>query len=316
VDDVAAAPLAFLGGLLFAIPQIYLAMQADVLRVPVGPGSVHVDRYGHGGGPIILLHGFGTCTFLWRAVAPALATAGHTAYALDLFGHGESDRPPDADFGIAAQAEYLDAAMTALRLARATIVGVDLGGDVALRLAATRPDRVAKLVLINVPAFDELPARDIGVMQRSTARFAFKVTRGILGAATLLQTVLEGSVSKPEHMPTRLLARYLAPFAGRDGVNHLLTLGAAIRRADIDELDLSDVHAPTLVIRGDHDDWVDRDVSRRLASEIPKAALQRIPGVARLVPEESPDYLVELLLEFIGGADVAADDKVGASTAN
>ncbi|HWG34749.1 MAG TPA: alpha/beta hydrolase [Gemmatimonadaceae bacterium] len=289
-------------------------MQADVLRVPVGPGAVHVERYGHGGVPIVLLHGFGTCTFLWRYVAPILAEAGHTAYAIDLFGHGESDRAPDADFGIAAQAEYLDAAMTALRLARATIVGVDLGGDVALRLAATRPDRVARLVLINVPAYDELPARDIGVMQRSTARFAFKVTRGVLGATTLLQPLLEGSVALPEHMPTRLLARYLAPFAGRDGVSHLLTLGAAIRRSDIEDLDLSDVRAPTLVIRGDHDEWLSRDVANRLAADIPRATLHRIAGVARLIPEESPDNLAEQLLEFIGSAGAVADSRSSAST--
>lgn len=289
-------------------------MQADVLRVPVGPGAVHVERYGHGGVPIVLLHGFGTCTFLWRYVAPILAEAGHTAYAIDLYGHGESDRTPDADFGIAAQAEYLDAAMTALRLARATIVGVDLGGDVALRLAATRPDRVARLVLINVPAYDELPARDIGVMQRSTARFAFKVTRGVLGATTLLQPLLEGSVALPEHMPTRLLARYLAPFAGRDGVSHLLTLGAAIRRSDIEDLDLSNVRAPTLIIRGDHDEWLSRDVANRLAADIPRATLHRIAGVARLVPEESPDNLAEQLLEFIGSAGAVADSRSSAST--
>jgi len=289
-------------------------MQADVLRVPVGPGAVHVERYGHGGVPIVLLHGFGTCTFLWRYVAPILAEAGHTAYAIDLFGHGESDRTPDADFGIAAQAEYLDAAMTALRLARATIVGVDLGGDVALRLAATRPDRVARLVLINVPAYDELPARDIGVMQRSTARFAFKVTRGVLGATTLLQPLLEGSVALPEHMPTRLLARYLAPFAGRDGVSHLLTLGAAIRRSDIEDLDLSNVRAPTLIIRGDHDEWLSRDVANRLAADIPRATLHRIAGVARLIPEESPDNLAEQLLEFIGSAGAVADSRSSAST--
>ena len=289
-------------------------MQADVLRVPVGPGAVHVERYGHGGVPIVLLHGFGTCTFLWRYVAPILAEAGHTAYAIDLFGHGESDRSPDADFGIAAQAEYLDAAMTALRLARATIVGVDLGGDVALRLAATRPDRVARLVLINVPAYDELPARDIGVMQRSTARFAFKVTRGVLGATTLLQPLLEGSVALPEHMPTRLLARYLAPFAGRDGVSHLLTLGAAIRRSDIEDLDLSNVRAPTLIIRGDHDEWLSRDVANRLAADIPRATLHRIAGVARLVPEESPDNLAEQLLQFIGSADAVANSRSSVST--
>ena len=289
-------------------------MQADVLRVPVGPGASHVERYGHGGAPIILLHGFGTCTFLWRYVAPELAEAGHTAYALDLFGHGESDRTPDADFGIAAQAEYLDAAMTALRLARATIVGVDLGGDVALRLAVTRPDRVSKLVLINTPAFDELPARDIGVLQRSTARFAFKVTRGVLGAAALLEAVLEGSVAKPEHMPTRLLARYLAPFAGHDGVSHLLTLGASIRRSEIDDLDLSEVRAPTLIIRGEQDQWVGRDIASRLAAAIPNSTLKKIPGVGRLIPEENSALLTEQLLEFLGEPVVAVGDRYGTTT--
>lgn len=262
---------------------------------------MHVERYGHGGTPVILLHGFGTCTFLWRNVAPILAEAGHTAYALDLFGHGESDRSPDADFGIAAQAEYLDAAMTALRLAHATIVGLDLGGNVALRLAVTRPERVDRLVLINVPAFDEIPGGDIAALQLSTARFAFTVTRGVLGAAPLLQAVLEGSVAKPDLMPTRLLARYLAPFAGRDGVNHLLTLGSSIRKSDVEDLNLSGIKAPTLILRGDHDGWVGRDIASRLAAAIPGSELTRVPGVARLIPEEAPDYLAESLLKFIDG---------------
>lgn len=289
-------------------------MQADVLRVQVGPGAVHVERYGHGGTPVILLHGFGTCTFLWRNVAPILAEAGHTAYALDLFGHGESDRSPDADFGIAAQAEYLDAAMTALRLAHATIVGLDLGGNVALRLAVTRPERVDRLVLINVPAFDEIPAGDIAALQRSTAIFAFKVTRGVLGAAPLLQTVLEGSVAKPDQMPTRLLARYLAPFAGQDGVNHLLALGSSIRKSDMEDLALSGIKAPTLVLRGDHDGWVGRDIASRLAAAIPGATFTRIPGVARLVPEEAPDYLAEALLHFIAESHANPANLSGVST--
>jgi len=246
-------------------------------------------------------------------VAPSLAEAGHTAYALDLFGYGESDRSPDADFGIAAQAEYLDAAMTALRLAHATIVGLDLGGDVALRLAVTRPERVDRLVLINVPAFDEIPGGDIAALQLSTARFAFKVTRGVLGAAPLLQAVLEGSVAQPEHMPTRLLARYLAPFAGRDGVNHLLTLGASIRKSDIDDLDLSGIKVPTLVLRGDHDGWVSRDIASRLAAAISGSVLVRVPGVARLIPEEAPDSLTDALLKFIAETDVSARNLSGAA---
>jgi pimeloyl-ACP methyl ester carboxylesterase len=281
-------------------------MQADVLRVPVGPGAMHVERFGHGGTAVILIHGFGTSSFLWRNIAPAITEAGHTAYAVDLFGHGESDRPFDADFGIAAQAEYLDAAMTALRVARGIIVGVDIGGDVALRLAATRPERVEKLVLINTPAFDEIPGRDITQMQRSTAKFAFRTTRGILGAAPLIEGVLKGSVSDPDtFMPVKLIARYLAPFVGKDGVSHLLTLASSITEDDMEEVDLRTIHVPALVIWGERDGWLDSKIADRLVNALPDGRLVRLQGVGRLVPEESPERMAELLLEFMKRRAVA-----------
>ena len=281
-------------------------MQADVLRVPVGPGAMHVERFGHGGTAVILIHGFATSSFLWRNVAPAITDAGHTAYALDLFGHGESDRPIDADFGIAAQAEYLDAAMTALRVARGIVVGVDIGGNVALRLAATRPERVEKLVLINTPAFDELPARDITQMQRSTAKFAFRTTRGVLGAAPLIEGVLKGSVSDPEtRMPVKLIARYLAPFAGRDGVNHLLTLASSITADDMEDIELQTIHVPALVVWGDEDHWVDAKMADRLVNALPDGRLVRLSGIGRLVPEENPEQMTSLLLDFMKRRAVA-----------
>lgn len=281
-------------------------MQADVLRVPVGPGAMHVERFGHGGTAVILIHGFGTSSFLWRNVAPAISDAGHTAYAIDMFGHGESDRPVDADFGIAAQAEYLDAAMTALRVARGIIVGVDIGGDVALRLAATRPERVEKLVLINTPAFDEIPARDISQMQRSTAKFAFRTTRGVLGAAPLIEGVLRGSVSDPDtKMPIKLVARYLAPFAGRDGVNHLLALASSINADDLEDVDLKTIHVPALIVWGEEDQWVDAKMADRLAHALPDGRLVRLPGIGRLVPEENPEHMSTLLLDFMKRRAVA-----------
>jgi len=281
-------------------------MQADQLRVPVGPGAMHVERYGHGGTAVILIHGFATSSFLWRNIAPAITDAGHTAYAVDLFGHGESDRPFDADFGIAAQAEYLDAAMTALRVARALLVGVDIGGDIALRLAATRPERVEKMILINTPAFDELPAKDITQMQRNTARFAVRTTRGILGAAPLVEAVLRKSVADPEkHMPTRLIARYLAPFVGKDGTSHLLALASAISGEDLEDVDLRNIHVPTLILWGDEDSFVDGRVADKLTNALPDGRLVRMPGIARLLPEENPEYLTELLLDFMKKRAVA-----------
>lgn len=281
-------------------------MQADELRVPVGPGAMHVERYGHGGTAVMLIHGFATSSFLWRNIAPAITDAGHTAYAVDLFGHGESDRPFDADFGIAAQAEYLDAAMTALRVARAVLVGVDLGADIALRLAATRPERVEKLVLINPPAFDELPAKDITQMQRNTAKFAFRTTRGILGAAPLIEAVLKKSVADPEkHMPTKLIARYLAPFVGKDGTNHLLSLASSISAEDLEDIDFRSIHVPTLILWGDEDAFVEGRIAEKLTNALPDGRLVRMPGIGRLLPEENPERLGEMLLDFMRKRAVA-----------
>ena len=260
---------------------------------------MHVERYGHGGAPVVLIHGFGTCSFLWRQVGPALAITQHTAYAVDLLGYGESDRPFDADFGIAAQSDYLERAMTALRVARAAIVGIDIGAAVALRLAALRPERVARLVLVNPVGGEDLPAEDIRTMQRNTARFAIRVSRGLFGASPLLGPILTASVSDPARMPPTLVGRYLAPFVGQEGVTHLLALARAVRGIDLEDLDLSQVRAHTLIIRGEKDGWVDPGVSAQLASQIPECRVVTIPEAARLIPEESPEELAEIVTGFV-----------------
>jgi len=288
-------------------------IDADLLRIPVGPGSMHVERYGHGGSAILLVHGFGTCSFLWRNIAPELALANRTAFAVDLFGYGESDRPFDADFSIAAQAEYLDRALTALRVARATLVGVDLGAAIALRLAATRPERVDRMMLINPIAYDDVPAKDVHNLQRGTGRYAFRISRGILGAAPLVRDLLTESVADPAHMPEKLVARYLAPYVGSEGLNHLLILARSIDAEDLDEIELTQIDQPTTIVWAEKDHFLTprydgRTAPERLAEEIPGCKLTRLPDVGRLVPEEAPDVLTKLVLEFDNAAVV--DDRV------
>jgi len=279
-------------------------MDADLLRIPVGPGSVHVERYGHGGAPILLVHGFGTCSFLWRNVGPALAASSRTAFAIDLFGYGESDRPFDAQYGIAAQSDYLDRALTALRLTKATIVGQDLGGAVAMHLAFNRPERVDRLVLVNPIAFDDIPADDIKSLQRNTARFAFRISRGVVGAAPLIRDLVERSVADKANAPEPLVARYLAPYVGEDGLNHLLTLARAVDDEDMTEVDLGQIDRPTLIVWGDQDPFVGPKLGESLADTIPGSRLVRLPGTGRLVPEEAPETLAGMILEFIGAGGV------------
>jgi pimeloyl-ACP methyl ester carboxylesterase len=263
---------------------------------------LHVERYGHGGAPIVLVHGFGTCSFLWREVGPVLAMANRTAFAIDMFGYGESDRPFDAQFGIAAQSDYFDHALTALRLSRATVVGIDLGGAVAMHLAFNRPERVERLVLINAIAFDDVPADDIKTMQRNTARFALRISRGVLGAAPLMRELLERSVADEANMPDGLIARYLAPYVGDEGLNHLLALGRSVTDEDMLDVDLRLLDCPTLIVWGDQDPFVSPKLGDTLADTIPGSRLVRLPGTGRLVPEEAPDTLANMILEFVGAS--------------
>jgi hypothetical protein len=109
--------------------------------------------------------------------------------------------------------------------------------------------------------------------------------------------VLRGSVADPAHMPERLVARYLAPFVGPDGVSHLLDLARSLRVEEVDEIDLAAVAAPTLVVWGEADPWLDRDIPARLLHAIPGSRLARLPKVGRLVPEEAPDALARLIVE-------------------
>lgn len=275
-------------------------IDADLLRVPVGPGSLHVERYGHGGQPILLVHGFGTCSFVWRNIGPQIALTNCTGFAVDLFGYGESDRPMDADYGIAAQAEYLDRALTALRVSRATVVGLDLGAAVALRFAAMQPDRVDKLILINPIAFDAVPADDVKALQKNTARFALQVSRGVMGAAPLMRDLLQKSVADPARMPETLVARYMAPYVGREGVDHLLRVSRFVNGEAMEEINLRALPHPTLVVWGDRDPWASPKIGDQLADTIGGSRLVHLPAAGRLVPEDAPEALSQLLLDFVG----------------
>ena len=271
-----------------------------MLRVPVGTGSLHVERYGLGGQAVLLLHGFGTDSFVWRHVGPAIARANLTAFALDLLGYGASDRPADADYGIGAQAEYVDRALTALRVARATVVGLDLGAAVALRFAASQPDRVDKLVLVNPIAFDAVPAGDVRSLQKGTARHAFRVSRGVMGAAPLMRDLLQQGVADPARMPEPLVARYMAPYVGKEGVDHLLRISRFVDGDDLEEVNLRALPHQTLIIWGDRDPWADATIADRLADTIGGSKLVHLPAAGRLVPEDAAETLSELLLDFIG----------------
>jgi pimeloyl-ACP methyl ester carboxylesterase len=268
------------------------------LRIPAGEGALHVTRAGRAGRPIILVHGFGTSAFLWRHVAVRLAAAGEVALAPDLLGHGESDRPFDAAYGIVDQSRVLDTALTALRVVRAIVVGIDVGAVVATDLAARFPERVARLVLVSPADPADLPPPEIRALQRSSARLAVRLDPGLFGALAVLEPFLGEAMAAPDRLPRRLAARYAAPYVGQEGLQHLLLLARALEAEPDEPIAVERVRVPVTVVRGGADRLCPADLAERIASRFTAADLATIEGAGRLIPEEAPEPLSALLLEL------------------
>jgi len=109
---------------------------------------VHYESFGRGK-PIVFLHGW---LGSWRYWVPAMddISAERRAYALDLWGFGDSDKSPeryDVDAYVEMFAQFLDE----LGISHVPVVGHTLGAAVALKLAHKYPDRVDKVMAVSLP---------------------------------------------------------------------------------------------------------------------------------------------------------------------
>lgn len=100
--------------------------------------------------PVVLVHGRGENSTTWARIAAELA-ADHRVYAVDLRGHGLSDRP--GSYGFDVFRDELGGFLKALGLTGVTVVAHSMGGGSAYLLAAREPDLIGRLVLEDVPVF-------------------------------------------------------------------------------------------------------------------------------------------------------------------
>ncbi len=128
-----------------------------LLELPGGEIQA-VDRGPRDGSPIVLVHCFTCAIDWWDGVMPALAKE-HRVVAIDLLGHGGSEKPADG-YAIEDQAELLAQALARLGVHDAEIVGHSLGGPVAIALAEQSPRLVNRLVLID--SIPDLSYGDVG----------------------------------------------------------------------------------------------------------------------------------------------------------
>jgi len=119
-------------------------------QVSVNNVAIHYTESGEGT-PLLLLHGLGGSHEIWLPVIPELAKS-HRVVAADHRGHGASAKPRGS-FSIRLFVEDWVALMEALRIDRAHVLGLSMGGAIAMRLAAEHSERVRSLVLVDTWAF-------------------------------------------------------------------------------------------------------------------------------------------------------------------
>jgi haloalkane dehalogenase len=120
------------------------------------------------GKPVIFFHGEPTWSFLWRKVIPPVRDAGYRCIAPDYAGFGRSDKPTDLGwYTYDRHFELMALLLEELDLRDATVVVHDWGGPIGLRLAVERPDRIARIVIMETGPFT-------GHQRMSDAWFAFR----------------------------------------------------------------------------------------------------------------------------------------------
>lgn len=112
------------------------------------------DEYGSGDRPLILIHGLLMNKHMFERLGPVLAEAGHRVIALDLLGHGRSDRPEDLQrYSMPLFSYQVVALLDHLGLDSAVIGGTSLGANVTLETAVRFPERVRAL-FVEMPVLD------------------------------------------------------------------------------------------------------------------------------------------------------------------
>src|SRR5437764_8495514 len=139
--------LLFSAALGFSQPSLPSAFDASTIHRPEG-AEIFV-RSGGSGPVVVLLHGYAENSDSWAPLAADLITD-HTVVVPDLRGIGRSSKP-DGGYDKKTQAKDIRAVVTALGYDRTFVVAHDIGNMVAYAYAATYPDTVERLVVMDAP---------------------------------------------------------------------------------------------------------------------------------------------------------------------
>ena len=241
--------------------------------------------------PVLLLHGQPGDARDWDRVRAAIGDRARTL-AFDRPGWDGQSRPRGLEGNAAAALAALDRAGTQ----RATVAGHSLGGAVAAWLAATRPKRVSRLVLLAPAANTEslvaldyvLAAPLVGELATATAL----ITAGAALATRPLRRLISSGLAVDTSYLGGAGRRLLVPATWGSFVAEQRML---IRELPQLEPLLGRISVPTTIVVGTADRLVPPASARRLAEQIPQAQLVQIDGANHLLPQQHARRVAEII---------------------
>jgi pimeloyl-ACP methyl ester carboxylesterase len=254
------------------------------VRVASGLTVRVIEALGPGTTPALFIHGWGCSCFVWRRNLPALAAKGIRPFAMDLPGHGLSDKPLEAErYTPDAMADVVLSTLDALGLERAAIVAHSLGAAVARRVAARAPDRISAMVLLAPVSIGRVP---IVPLARAVSKRWLQPIVPFLTFRWTIATGLWLSRAGKTALSAREVDEYWAPTQFPE-----MTLAAIRMLHAFDwEPEPSAIATRTLVIGagGDRLVHVDRDSAHYV-----------VPGAGHNIQEQAPDEVNSLVLSFL-----------------
>lgn len=237
---------------------------------------------------VVLIHGYPLDATAFATVVP-LIDAAHTVLVPDLAGFGSEPWPTDGDLSMAAQARHVLATMDDAGMQNATVIGLSMGGYVALAMVADSPERVDALGLIGSKPEPDTPEGRTGRDNQAEAVVAEGSTSLVapLTAALLAQgATLEGRARLRTMIERTRTETYVSALAGmRD-------------RPDTTDI-LTAFPGPVAVMVGEEDRLVSGDRNREIAALAGNGVAVTVAGSGHLVPMEDPGAVAVFISDLL-----------------